>query len=113
MIKYLFSIILSLTLTSCALHPYWQDQQQNPQPTQTNLSPNSAPLPPIGWKEYTTVGQVNIRKEPNTSSPTVGWLLAGATIRADCHREDGFCEVTGGYVIAACLGVGEKKCQAK
>ena len=106
-------LLAILLLASCS--PYWKDQpdQTSPANTPTPRSPSAAPVPINGWAEYTVVGQVNIRSEPSTSSPSIGWLLPGAVVVANCQRSDEFCKVVGGYVVEACLGIGDGKCQNK
>lgn len=99
-------------LSGCTMVPYWKDQPGQPLPSPTEQGASAAPIP-IGWKEYVTVGTVNIRVDPDTSSQTIGWLLAGVSIRADCDRSDGFCEVPGGYVIKGCLVKDQGSCSSK
>ena len=107
---FVMCVALSCFLSGCT--PYWKDGPSNPSPTQAQDVQTTAPAP-FFWTSYIVTGQVNIRSEPNTSSEAVGYLFAGATVQANCDRTDGFCEVPGGYVVAACLGVGEGKCQSK
>lgn len=105
-------VILNMCLSGCKAEPYWKDQPAVTNPSPSVVTPMAAPIP-IFWPEYEVVGTVNIRKEPNAGSDAIGALYPGATVRADCDRKDGWCEVSGGFVLAACLGEGEGKCQAK
>ena len=98
---------LSLLLAACTAQPYWESVN----PTGTPHSPTAAPVPTKGWQEYTVIGTVNIRSQPDVNSPAVGLLFKGAKVFADCDRSDRFCSVIGGYVIKACLGIGEEPCK--
>lgn len=107
---FIVCLVLMWMLSGCT--PYWRQNQSPPaHPSPTAQDASAAPVP-FGAKEYVTVGIVNIRKEPSTSAEVVGNLYAGVTVRAVCG-DDGWCQVAGGYVIAACLGEGTGKCQAK
>ena len=104
-------VLLSMCTSSCS--PYWKDQPtvpQNPDPVPN--TPRAAPVPDGSWQWYTLTGTVNVHDAPDTSAPTIGWLLAGAKVRANCPG-DGWCEVIGGYVVEGCLGVGEGICRGK
>lgn len=109
--KYLLSLIL--LLTACQMKPYWKDQPTGDYHpfTPTVKSPTVTPVSTIGWTEYTVVGNVNIREDHYDFVPVVGVLYAGMPILADCNREDNYCQVQEGYVIKACLGVGEGICK--
>ena len=103
-------LFLSLLLAACTAQPYWQDDRSIATPA-VHLSPTAAPVSTIGWAEYTVIGTVNIRSQPDVNSIPAGLLFKGAKIQADCNRSDRFCSVIGGYVIKACLGIGEEPCK--
>ena len=111
-----FLALLLLSACQIAFEPYWEDEippvigvTASPVPQPANTT--SVPQKTGNWQTYTSVGMVNIHAEPYFASPVVGVLYLGAKVRADCAREDDFCEVTSGYVIKACLGVGDRKCR--
>lgn len=114
-----FMLFVSLLLTACqpvAFQPFWKEEVPP-----TNDVVSSPVPPPAGvtsvpektdtWQIYTAVGAVNIHAEPYFASPVVGMLYFGASVEADCAREDDFCEVTSGYIVKACLGIGDGKCR--
>lgn len=106
-------LLFTLCLLLAACNPYWKDAPDRPitSTPANDPSPISAPFPQIGWQTYQVVGTVNIRANADVSSSVIGILYSGAVVSADCTRDDGFCEVIGGYVIEACLGIGEGICK--
>lgn len=108
-------LLLCIFLSACEtqVSPYWDGGDPNSDnSSQNSFNSNSSVsnFNKIGKDVYEVVGDVKVHKEKNISSPLQGYLLKGAVVEADCS-EDGWCAVAGGYVISACLGVGEKKCK--
>lgn len=102
--------LIAVVFSSCSASPYWdQSSRTNPPSEPYSTTPVETDRT---WTDYVVVGTVNIRAEPNSSSETKGWLLEGAKIQAIC-TSDGWCMVPGGYVVAACLGVGNGSCIGK
>lgn len=108
--KKILILVLVLSICSCEAKPYWEVPRQT-STVVVNLSTSPTPLISEKWETYTVVGNVNIREDHYGFSPVVGVLYAGTPILADCNRGDNYCQVQEGYVIKACLGVGEGVCK--
>lgn len=106
--------LLVLFLASLACSAYFETPANatgtaTKQPQISTQTPRAAST--ASERLFSPVGTVYVRSCPALSCPVVGYLEPNKPILASCNGD--WCRVANGYVVAACLGIGDKPCQRK